>query len=84
MSKSWDAGSSRAWRKLRLRILARDKYQCQLRQACCTGHATHVHHLQGKQAGDDPTQLVAACQACNYYVGDPSRYNPPARPATRW
>lgn len=84
MSKSWSGGSTRAWRKLRMRVLARDGFACRLRLPGCTERATDVHHVAGKAQGDDPALLVAACHACNMVVGDPTRYNPPARPATRW
>lgn len=38
--KNWSKGSSRQWRKLRARILLRDKFRCQLQiPGVCTGHA---------------------------------------------
>jgi 5-methylcytosine-specific restriction endonuclease McrA len=86
MSKSWASGSTRAWRKVRARVLARDGYRCRLQlPGVCTGRASHVHHLHGKARGDDPAYLVAACAACNLKVGDPTKApDPPCRPVTRW
>jgi 5-methylcytosine-specific restriction endonuclease McrA len=78
MSKAWSGGSTRAWRKTRARVLARDGEVCQLRLDCCTWRATEVHHLDGKAEGDDDTsRLVAVCHACHEAVtaaeqrGDP-------------
>ena len=87
MSLSWKGGSTRAWRRLRAWVLARDGYRCRLRvPGVCTGRATCVHHTLGKRVtGDDPRYLVAACTQCNLKVGDPARSPDPApRPVTRW
>lgn len=65
MSKSWEAGSTRAWRRTRARVLARDGYTCQVRLPGCTTRATHAHHLDGKAHGDNPARIVAACEHCN-------------------
>jgi 5-methylcytosine-specific restriction endonuclease McrA len=43
-----------------------------------------VHHLAGKGAGDDPANLVAACQHCNLKVGDPTKHDPDPIPWTGW
>lgn len=85
MSRGWQGGSTRAWRKLRALVLARDAYVCRLQLPGCTTRANHVHHTLGKTiTGDDPTYLVAACEHCNLKVGDPTRHNPQPRPMTRW
>lgn len=87
MSRSWAGGSTRAWRKIRARVLARDGYQCQIRKAgVCTSRATHVHHTQGRAVtGDDERYLVAACEPCNLSVGEPAAHaTPKPRPLTRW
>lgn len=86
MSKAWAGGSTPAWRKIRAYVLARDKYQCQLRTDVCTTTATQVHHTHGRAAtGDDPQYLCAACQPCNVKIGDPTRApDPPGRGLTRW
>lgn len=95
MSKAWEGGSTRAWRKVRARVLSRDGYLCQLRiPRVCTVDAPlvggHVHHLHGKDAclgcaADNPGHLTAACKACNLHVGDPSTsVDPPNRGVTKW
>ena len=60
-----EKGSTRAWRKQRLRVLERDKYKCKL----CGGDATHVDHIQRRRDGgtDAMKNLRATCQSCNLY-----------------
>lgn len=87
MSSAWAKGSTRAWRRIRALVLARDGHRCRLQLPdVCTGRATHAHHTVGKAVtGDDPTFLVAACAACNGRTGDPrGKPDPPPRPRTRW
>lgn len=61
--------STSAWKRLRLQVLQRDGYQCQLRYTdVCTGHATQVDHIVNTASGGaelDPTNCAAACQPCN-------------------
>ena len=56
-------GSSRAWRELRLKILARDANTC----AYCGLPADQVDHIVPVAAGgsDHPDNLTAACRRCN-------------------
>jgi len=84
MSRSWKGGSTRAWRRTRALVLARDGHRCQLKLPGCTTTATHVHHVLGKAHGDDPAQLLAACAHCNLSTGDPSGHDPQPQPRTRW
>jgi len=86
MSRSWSAGSTYAWRRLRLRVLERDRYRCRLRLGSCLGVASQVHHTHGRAVtGDDPRYLVAACRPCNLEVGDPTRVpDPPHAASGRW
>lgn len=98
MSESWAKGSTRAWRALRAAVLARDNRRCRahLEGWCarsgrpgrhtCTGQATHAHHTRGRRiTGDDPRYIIAACKACNLYIGDPSTAaDPPCTPVTQW
>lgn len=84
MSAGWSGGSTRAWRKVRQHVLERDRWRCQLKLDGCTTRATHVHHVHGKLAGDDPAGLVASCESCNLKLGDPTRADPEPRRATRW
>ena len=89
MSRSWGQGSTRAWRRTRAAVLARDQGVCRLRiEGVCTGRAEHVHHTLGRAVtGDDPRYLVAACAPCNLAIGDPTRAHiadPKPSPSTRW
>lgn len=85
---NWTKGSTRAWRRTRAQVLARDGYRCQLRLEGCTGQADCVHHTLGRGVtGDDPRYLVAACTHCNLVIGDPTkaktRESEPKK-VTRW
>ena len=84
MSKGWEGGSTRRWRKIRTHVLERDNYRCQLKLDGCTTTATTAHHTKGKKHGDDPRHLLAACQHCNLKVGDPTRHDPTPIPWTGW
>lgn len=85
MSKDWRGGSTRAWRKVRALVLARDRQRCQLRvPGVCTTVATEAHHVLGKALGDDPAHLVAACGPCNKHVGDPRSLDPAPTPRVWW
>jgi 5-methylcytosine-specific restriction endonuclease McrA len=92
MSNAWAKGSTTRWRKLRLLVLNRDGWVCQL-----CGHridprvrhphprSAHVHHTKGKAYGDDPEHLQAAHRECNLAAGDPTAAPDPApRPMTKW
>jgi 5-methylcytosine-specific restriction endonuclease McrA len=86
VSKDWAKGSTRAWRRRRALVLARDRGVCQLRLEGCTIVATHVHHTHGRSVtGDDLRYLVAACAHCNLKIGDPTKHaDPPNRGVTSW
>ncbi len=60
-------GSTRRWRKLRKEILERDEYKCMY----CGDRANQVDHVTPIESGgdDQPSNLVAACQACNLRKG---------------
>lgn len=94
MSGAWAGGSTRAWRKTRAAVLARDRYRCRLDvgRGCakhgrpcpgvCSSVATVVHHTRGKAVtGDDPAHLVASCAPCNGHIGEPARSANVARAA---
>lgn len=81
-SRRWK-GTTATWRRVRLAVLARDNYRCQLRLTGCTTTATQVHHTAPREvSGDNPAYLLAACAQCNNRLGDPSRTDPPARGST--
>lgn len=83
MSAGWTGGSTRAWRRVRAHVLARDQHRCRLRvEQVCRTRADCVHHTLGKALGDDPADLVAACTPCNLHVGDPRAADPAPRPGT--
>jgi hypothetical protein len=87
MSEGWAGGSTRAWRRVRAFVLARDGHRCRIRlEGVCVGVATHAHHTRGKAYGDDPRFIVAACAPCNLKKGDPTRVkgDPPCNPVTVW
>ena len=95
MSRGWAGGSTRQWRKIRAYVLARDGHVCRTHAEghcagapphTCLGVATQAHHLDGKQHGDDPARLRAACQPCNRAIGDPATrlLDPKPRPVTTW
>jgi 5-methylcytosine-specific restriction endonuclease McrA len=86
VSRTWAKGSTRQWRRIRARVLARDGYQCKVQiEGVCTTKATCVHHTQGRAVtGDDERYLQAACQPCNLAIGDPAKRDPQPRSVTRW
>ena len=73
----------RGWPTIRLQILKRDNYQCQIRGPACTTHATHVDHItpRSSNGSHDPANLRAACANCNLQRGDGRnrRLNYPSR-----
>lgn len=87
MSHNWQGGSTRAWRKLRAQVLARDGYRCRLNLDGCLGAAElQVHHTLGRSvSGDDPAYLITACGPCNRAAGDPTASPDPVHvPTARW
>ena len=59
-----------AYKALRLAVLARDGYRCQIRGPRCRGWANQVDHLIPRTDGGDvmdPANLQAACDLCNGY-----------------
>lgn len=57
-----------AWKKVRVLVLERDGYRCQILASRCTHQATEVDHIVPIRSGGamyDPRNLRAACRACN-------------------
>ena len=87
---SWARGSTRAWRRVRRRVLQANVVsnggRCTLQLAgVCQGQATHVHHVLGRAVtGDDPRYLTAACAACNLHIGEPGKGEPDTRQVSSW
>lgn len=72
MSKGWKNGSTKGWRKIRERILARDGYACQ--RCGETEGQLHVDHIIPKRLmkgieGDMDSNLQTLCRACNLQKG---------------
>lgn len=90
MSRSWrDRKDYRRYRNIRAVILAinveENDGKCTLAiPNVCTGLADQVHHTKGKEYGDDPKYMVAACKACNLHVGQPGRRSPEPKQVTQW
>lgn len=56
------------WRLVRLRVLERDGWSCQIRGEGCLGRADTVDHIVPRAHGGpllDPANLRAACHVCN-------------------
>ena len=57
------------WRRIRLTILERDDWTCQVRESQnCKGRADQVDHIVPVERGGapyDPSNLRASCQTCN-------------------
>lgn len=65
----WGKGNPRtsttAHRARRLRVLKRDRYQCQLRYDCCIGTATIADHTVALALGGTDEVMQAACKPCH-------------------
>lgn len=67
-SRSSTVTSTAAWKRLRVKVLKRDNYRCQLREPGCTGDATQVDHITNTAAGGaelDPDNCQSSCPTCN-------------------
>jgi 5-methylcytosine-specific restriction endonuclease McrA len=56
------------WKKVRLKVLERDDYRCQIRAAGCTQEAQEVDHILPVAMGGDwyaEENLRASCSRCN-------------------
>lgn len=63
-----------------------NEHNCTVRAELYGPHRGHAHHTKGRSVtGDDPNHIVAACQACNLHIGDPTKApDPEPTPRTRW
>jgi HNH endonuclease len=68
-------GSTRAWRRLRDQVLARDRYRCRE----CGAPARDVHHVLPRSAGgrDEAANLRSLCRRCHA-----ARHSPDSLPAS--
>jgi 5-methylcytosine-specific restriction enzyme A len=56
------------WKRLRILILDRDRWACQVRGRGCTHGASSVDHIVASAEGGDfwdPANLRASCRPCN-------------------
>jgi 5-methylcytosine-specific restriction endonuclease McrA len=86
---------SQAWKNVRLSVLARDGWVCQVRQSpnCRpdlrvprNGHCDHVIPVAQGGAALDPWNLRACCGPCNVWLGarlGRSRQTKPPQPPSR-
>lgn len=89
MSRNWEGGSTRKWRRIRAGVLQanliENEGRCTLGLDVCTGVATQVHHTEGRgETGDDPRYLQAVCGECNRKIGDPTQARPRPKRVSRW
>lgn len=66
-SAAWPYNTA-VWRKVRLLVLERDGYMCQVRGPGCELDATHVDHIVPWRVGGavfDSDNLRASCRHCN-------------------
>lgn len=73
-SKGSRGGSTRAWRRLRLRVFTRDRFKCRKcgwKDVTRTGKGLHCDHIRPHSKGgrDIPSNLQTLCQACNLAKG---------------
>ena len=60
------------WKRLRLFVLDRDRWVCQVREHGCKHDATAVDHIDATIEGGafwDPANLRATCKHCNSIRG---------------
>lgn len=66
MHQGSERTTTKAWRAVRLEVLARDGWQCTVAEQGerCTAKATQVHHLKEHADGgsDDPMNLASICE----------------------
>lgn len=75
------------WRKVRRRVMLRDRGLCQIKGSHCTVFATQVDHVVPVLAGGalyDETNLRASCEWCNKSRADQSRKRRAGQPSREW
>ena len=58
------------WRKIRLRIILRDKYECQRCEQIFDGISLTVHHIIPRKqgGGSNSANLITLCNSCHDYI----------------
>ena len=74
---------TRRWRTIRDHVLARDGHRCKMTRdgAICGAYADTVQHVHRREdgGGDELSNLIAACQPCNYGEPASAGVRPPGR-----
>jgi 5-methylcytosine-specific restriction enzyme A len=80
--------SDASWRKVRLAVLERDGWKCQIRLPGCRGEADEVDHVVPHDRGGawyDEANLRASCGFCNRARGNRQRQRFGSRnPSREW
>jgi hypothetical protein len=69
----------RRWREIRLKVLERDGYRCQIRAPKCTARAEVVDHITPARVTGptfNPAALRASCRSCNNWVAAHPEWRP--------
>lgn len=77
--------STAQWQRVRLMVLERDGWVCQIRLPKCTRRAEQVDHIISWRDGGskfDPSNLRAACAYCNNARGRVKSVTAP--PSREW
>jgi len=77
-----DPQYSGLWPRIRVQVLDRDRYSCQIKGPGCTIDATCVDHIISTNNGGawwDPANCRAACTPCNTWRANTERHNRPSR-----
>jgi 5-methylcytosine-specific restriction enzyme A len=78
--------NARVWGRIRIRVLERDGYVCQIGGPGCRGKAEVVDHVQSWREGGawyDLANLRAACRSCNT-AREYRRFEARRRPSREW
>jgi hypothetical protein len=77
-------GSTRAWRRQRMRVILAAEGRCQIQiEGICLGIATQAHHTRPWAPAVPDEWLLAACWPCNRALGQPED-DPAPTPLTTW
>lgn len=86
---SWSSLPQSVRDSVRIPVLERDGYRCQIRGPKCTVHANDVDHIVSRKDGGpllDPNNMRAACAPCNRGRRDDARGRPAVTlgPSREW
>jgi 5-methylcytosine-specific restriction endonuclease McrA len=75
------------WRQVRLTVLQRDGWQCQIRGPRCTGRASDVDHIIDWHIGGalyDLENLRSVCRTCHNRKTHAGHVQAERRPSREW